>query len=184
MQKKILLSYIIIILLAIGISATTFWNTGYKYIEYENNEHYIKQAELIAETFELTHFNTDNDFSIFTETYSEKYNTRITVIDLNGEVISDSETGEELENHGDREKVLEALKGEKSTVIRHSKTLGIDYFYYAIPVASKSFTGVVRIATPFSEISNFNDSVKYSIIRAIIVCVIIASLAAFLYLRN
>lgn len=181
MQKKILLSYIIIILLAIGISATTFWNTGYKHIENENSEHYIKQAELIAEAFELTQFNTDNDFSNFTKNFGEKYSTRITVIDSDGEVLSDSETREELENHSDREEVMEALSGEKTSIIRHSETLGLDYFYYAIPVSNDSFSGVLRIATPLHEISNFNDSVKYSIIRAIIVCIIIASLAAFLF---
>lgn len=181
MQKKILLSYIIIILLAIGISATTFWNTGYKYIEDENNEHYIRQAELIADAFELTKFDFANDFSAFTKSYGEKYSKRITVIDLDGEVLSDSEAEDQLENHGDREEVLDALRGKKTSVTRYSKTLGIDYFYYAIPVASESFTGVLRVATPFHEISNFNNSVKYSIIRAIIVCVIIAFLAAFLF---
>ncbi|HHX54907.1 MAG TPA: hypothetical protein GX705_00970, partial [Clostridiales bacterium] len=179
MQKKILLSYIVIILLAVGISATTFWNTGYNYIEDENNEHYIRQAELIANAFELTRFDSANDFSSFTKSYADKYNTRITVIDLDGEVLSDSEVEEQLENHGDREEVLDALRGEKASVTRYSETLGTDYFYYAIPVASESFTGVLRIATPFHEISNFNNSVKYSIIRAIIVCVIIAFLAAF-----
>lgn len=181
MQKKILLSYIIIILLSIGISATTFWNTGYKYIEDENSEHYIRQAELIADAFELTQFNSDNDFSKFTKSYGEKYSTRITVIDSNGEVLSDSKVGGELENHGNREEVLEALSGEKTSVIRYSKTLSLDCFYYAMPVANESFTGVVRIATPLYEISNFNDSIKYSIIRAIIVCIIIASLVAFLF---
>lgn len=181
MQKKILLSYIIIILLAIGISATTFWNTGYKYIEDENNEHYIRQAELIADAFELTQFDFANDFSAFTKSYGEKYSKRITVIDLDGEVLSDSEAEDQLENHGDREEVLDALRGKKTSVTRYSKTLGIDYFYYAIPVASESFTGVLRVATPFHEISNFNNSVKYSIIRAIIVCIIIAFLVAFLF---
>ena len=96
-------------------------------------------------------------------------------------MLSDSEAEDQLENHGDREEVLDALRGKKTSVTRYSKTLGIDYFYYAIPVASESFTGVLRVATPFHEISNFNNSVKYSIIRAIIVCVIIAFLAAFLF---
>ena len=89
MQKKILLSYIIIILLAIGISATTFWNTGYEYIDKDNNQQYIKQAELIADAFTLTKFENEGDFSIFANEYGNNYDMRISVIELDGNVISD-----------------------------------------------------------------------------------------------
>src|SRR5690554_5766503 len=100
MQKKILLGYIVIILLAIGISATTFWSTGYKLIEEDNNQKYLKQADLIADSFSLTEINNYNDIERFAIHYSDKYNVRITVIDLDGNVIIDSYTQGPLENHG------------------------------------------------------------------------------------
>lgn len=181
MQRKILLSYIVIILLAVGISATTFWNTGYKYIEADNKEQYTIHAELIGDAFGLTQLNNYDDFEKFVDAYSEKYKVRITIIASNGEVIADSATEDELENHGDRKEILQALKGERNSVIRYSKTLDVDYFYYAMPIVQGSFSGVIRVASPLSEITNFNQKVKYSIIRAIIVCLIIAVLAAFLF---
>ncbi len=181
MQKKILLGYIVIILLAIGISATTFWSMGYKLIEEDNSRKYLKQADLIADSFSLTEFNNNDDIVTFALNYSQKYDVRITVIDLDGSVVIDSFAQGPLENHSDREEVNAALNGERSSVIRYSESLGADYFYSAIPIEQDTFSGVLRVAIPFEEISNYNISIINSIVRAIVVCVIIAVLAAFFF---
>lgn len=181
MQKKILLGYIVIILLAIGISATTFWSMGYKLIEEDNSRKYLKQADLIADSFSLTEFNNNDDIVTFALNYSQKYDVRITVIDLDGSVVIDSFAQGPLENHSDREEVNDALKGERSSVIRYSESLGADYFYFAIPIEQDTFSGVLRVAIPFEEISNYNTGIINSIVRAIVVCVIIAVLAAFFF---
>ena len=175
MQKKILLSYVVI------ISATTFWNTGYEYIKDDNTEQYMRQADLIADSFKITKINSDSDFSLFVHEFSKKYNVRITVIDINGNVIVDSDAHGDLENHSDRIEVISALGGEKSSVVRYSETLGKEYFYSAIPIDQDTFSGVVRVAIPFSEVSEFNNGIIYSIIRSLFVCVVIAILAAFFF---
>ena len=181
MQKKILLSYIVIILLAIGISATTFWNTGYDYIREDKLEQYIRQSDLIADAFNLTNLSSKDDFVAFGHEYSSKYNVRITVIDLDGNVVTDSDVQGGLEDHGDRAEVVNALKGERSSVVRYSETLGEDFLYSAIPIEKDTFSGVLRVATPISEVSEFNSNIINSIIGAIIVCIIIAILAAFFF---
>src|SRR5690554_2101533 len=174
MQKKILVSYIVIILLAIGISATTFWNTGYEYIKEDNANQYVKQADLIADAFILTDIESENDYSLFVHEFSKKYNVRITIIDIGGNVIVDSDAHGKLENHADRTEVIGALAGEKSAVVRYSTTLEREYFYSAIPVEKDNFTGMVRVAIPFAEVSEFNTSIIYSIVRALVVCISIA----------
>ncbi len=181
MQKKILVSYIVIILLAIGISATTFWNTGYEYIKEDNANQYVKQADLIADAFILTDIESENDYSLFVHEFSKKYNVRITIIDIGGNVIVDSDAHGKLENHADRTEVIGALAGEKSAVVRYSTTLEREYFYSAIPVEKDNFTGMVRVAIPFAEVSEFNTSIIYSIVRALVVCISIAILAAFFF---
>ena len=182
MQKKILLSYIVIILLAIGISATTFWNTGYEFIEKENNKQYVRQANLIKDSFNLTTFENDEDFDDFAMDYSNTYNVRITVINPDGEVITDSHAAQgKLDNHRERLEIIDALNGEESSIIRYSETLEEEFFYSAFPIDQDTFSGVLRVAIPLSEISGFNNSVIYSIVRAIIVCFIIAVLAAFFF---
>ena len=181
MQKKILLSYIVIILLAIGISATTFWNTGYEYLKKDNVKQYERQADLIADAFILEDIESEVDYSLFVHEFGKKYNVRITIIDKQGNVIVDSAAHGKLESHSDREEVISALAGEKSSLVRYSTTLEREYFYSAIPVEKTNFTGVVRVAIPYTEFSEFNTSIVYSIIRAIIVCVTIAVLAAFFF---
>ncbi len=181
MQKKILVSYIVIILLAIGISATTFWNTGYEYIKEDNAKQYERQADLIADAFILTDIDGEVDYSLFVHEFSKKYNVRITVIDINGNVIVDSEAHGELENHSDRAEVIAALEGEKSSVVRYSTTLEKEYFYSAIPIEKDTFSGLIRVAIPFEKVSEFNNGIVYSIIRALVVCILIAVLAAFFF---
>lgn len=181
MQRKILLSYVIIILLAIGISATTFWNTGYRYVTEDNNQQYMRQADLIADTFALIKFNSDNDFTTFAQTYSDKYNVRITIIKKDGSVLIDSNFQGQMDNHSDREEVVEAMDGKKVSLIRYSDTLEEKYLYSAFPIEQDFFSGILRVAIPLSEISEFNMSIKISIISAIFVCIIIAVLAAFFF---
>lgn len=58
---------------------------------------------------------------------------RITLIDLNGEVIFDNKANiDNVENHLDRPEVQQALEGGVGESIRFSSTLGYDTYYYAI----------------------------------------------------
>lgn len=75
-------------------------------------------------------------------------NTRITVIDTNGTVLYDSNTGIEFENHLLRPEVQKALKGKIGEDIRTSDTLGTKMFYYAEMVDGK----VLRIAKKFDTV--------------------------------
>ena len=71
---------------------------------------------------------------------------RVTVIDKNGNVVFDSvEDRNDMDNHGMRPEVKEAMKAKVGDSIRKSDTVGINYFYYA-----KSYGGyIVRMALPF-----------------------------------
>lgn len=58
---------------------------------------------------------------------------RITVIDLNGNVLFDNTISDykHLENHFDRPEIQKALSGEFGENIRHSSTTNTDYVYFA-----------------------------------------------------
>lgn len=75
-------------------------------------------------------------------------NTRITLIDVSGTVLYDSNTGIEFENHLMRPEVQKALKGNFGEDIRTSDTLGTKMFYYAEMVDGK----VLRIAKIFDTV--------------------------------
>lgn len=75
-------------------------------------------------------------------------NTRITVIDTQGNVLYDSNKGITFENHLQRPEVQAALKGEIGEDIRTSDSLGTKMFYYAEKVNGK----ILRIAKKFDTV--------------------------------
>lgn len=183
MQKKLFLSYLFIILLAIGISAIAFWGKGYNYIIHQGQEYYLTQAELVADIFSQEQFETIEDYKVFVGQYGDKYHFRITIIDQEGQVYADSITDEPLDNHATREEIVQALKGESVTVNRFSKTTGEQYSYSAVPVTNGDFSGVLRVSLPLSEFKSLNGELIKSIIYAVIFCFVIALLAAFVFME-
>ncbi len=181
MHKKLFISYLTIILLAMGISTAIFWSKGYRFIYNQSQSYYLTQAELTADIFMDYQFEELDEYEAFVNKYAEKYDFRITIIDKNGEVYADSGTDEPLENHKNREEVVRALNGESVTVNRYSETMGQQYSYSAVPVVNGDFSGVIRISLPLSELRDLNSHMLYSIIYAILICFIIAVFAAILF---
>ena len=73
-------------------------------------------------------------------------NIRVSVINLNGEVIFDSaEPAAVMDNHLSRPEIEASLKGDDGSSIRKSETAGIEYLYYA----RKYGDVIVRTALPF-----------------------------------
>jgi len=181
MQKKLFFSYLAIILIALGISAAIFWSKDYNFINNQNQSYYLTQAKLMADVFSKEEFNDSKDYIVFAQKYAEKYNFRITIIDQSGQVYADSSTAESLENHATREEIVRALKGESVTINRYSKTMGQKYSYSAVPVTNGIFTGVLRVSLPLSELHVSSNELANSIAYAILICFIIAMLAAFFF---
>ncbi len=181
MHKKLIISYLTIILLAIGISTGIFWSKGYQFIYTQSQNYYLTQAKLMADIFSDEDFKNIQDYETFVNKYADKYKVRITIIDRNGEVYADSDTSQPLENHKNREEVKKALNGESVTVNRYSKTMGQQYSYSAVPVKTDDLDGVLRVSLPLSELNALNGHMFYSIIYAILICFIIAVVAAILF---
>lgn len=75
-------------------------------------------------------------------------NTRISIIDKTGDVLYDSNTGMDFENHFLRPEVQKALTGEIGEDVRTSETLGTKMFYYAEMVDDK----ILRVAKKFDTV--------------------------------
>ncbi len=77
--------------------------------------------------------------------FSEKlHDARVTIMDAQGNVLGDSEVEGDLENHGEREEIKDAIFHGEGFAVRSSSTLGKNMVYYC-----KNFeTFLVRIAVP------------------------------------
>lgn len=183
MQKKLYISYLITIVLALGITGILFWFETSDYLYGLSKERYLTQAEMVGDMFMLSTFNTAQDYEDFVDKYEEKYNCRITIIDQNGNVVADSETDGKQENHKSREEVIGALKGESISVTRYSQTMKREYSYSAVPIHTDNFDGVIRISLPFSTLQGLYDKLADSLFITVILCIGLAMAAAVIFTK-
>jgi two-component system phosphate regulon sensor histidine kinase PhoR len=77
---------------------------------------------------------------------------RVTFVDSTGRVLGDSEVPPgrlaAVENHAGRPEVRNALGGRTGRSLRHSRTIGVDLVYVAVPGPARSPVAVVRLAEP------------------------------------
>jgi len=103
---------------------------------------------------------------------------RITLIAPDGTVLADSDIPNpertEIANHGDREEVLAALRGETGLARRASETVGGELLYVAIPGGP----GVVRVASNLRQVNAVLHRSLRSIAWAAAVALLVGSLLA------
>lgn len=115
---------------------------------------------------------TEEDFEKFS--YYENDNAfRITILDLDGSVLHESDTKSPLENHLDREEVQNALQGKPATVERYSRTFGCNMTYYALKTELADGTEIIlRLAVKSSQIDGYLGVALPILIVVLVVCLI------------
>ncbi len=130
--------------------------------------------ERLAEETELacSLVQTEEDFLGF-ERYANDDSFRVTIMDLNGNVLFESDTKAPLENHIDREEVQNALNGKPETVERYSETFDCNMTYYALKTQLANGTEIIlRLAVKSSQINGYLGVALPILIVVLIVCLI------------
>jgi two-component system phosphate regulon sensor histidine kinase PhoR len=109
--------------------------------------------------------------------------SRITIIDSEGNVLSDSEgMSSEMDNHLNRTEIQEARIKGSGTAIRYSYTLGIDTLYVAVPIIEGSeIKGYVRLSRSLSEIKKAVSAFNVIIFRSFAFVAVISFFIAFAF---
>lgn len=94
-----------------------------------------------------------------------KTNTRITILDIKGKVLGDSdEDPSRMDNHADRPEFKTARQGKVGMALRFSNTLEEQMMYVAVPIIhGDTFSGVVRASIPVTFIDRALQTVEYKI---------------------
>ena len=182
MKKRLIVTYLAIVLVTLFASQVSLWMRGQAFLEEQSASQYLDRARLIGELLEEKGFSGENTLQDYIEAYAEEENIRLTVIAADGTVLVDSQgDASRMENHRGREEVQEALAGKSASVVRHSATFGIDYCYCAVPMEGNGFSGVLRIAVPMEEFQNLRAEYIEStlLITAIGLILIIGMVMAF-----
>lgn len=177
MTKKLLLTYIFIIAIVCLIIGYTSISTSQKYLENQIRNGFIKDINLLSDILQ-NQFESDKLLE-FTKHYSNLMGFRITLINLDGSIIADSNV-DNLENHSKRTEFQQALQNNLGFSIRYSETLGTNYLYYAKKINYNSTNLVLRISSPLLDLRNLKTDILNlsmgGIILGLIVSIVVATL--------
>lgn len=119
-----------------------------------------------------------SDFELL-KNYKKDSQIRITLIAENGNVLFETDTNAELENHLGREEVKSALKGDSKTIERYSSTFQCNMTYYAVRTTlSDSSIIVVRFAVKSRDIKSYLLSSIPALVVSLLVAIIISAIFA------
>ena len=143
-------------------------------------------SERLKEETELaaTLMNEQSDFAVFNK-YSDNPELRITIFDMSGNVLYESDTKAPLENHADREEIKNALEGKPDTVERYSETFQCDMTYYATKTALSDGTEVIlRLAVRSSQVTPYFTAIIPLFILVLAVSLVLSFVLSTFISRN
>ncbi|MBU4376574.1 MAG: cell wall metabolism sensor histidine kinase WalK [Candidatus Omnitrophica bacterium] len=180
-KAKLILSYLIIILVSFGFIAF-FLDKNLE----ENSLHNIQtslvtQAQLIETQIPPGSIKNEDIASLeaLVKNLSAKTKCRITIINIRGKVLADSEQSLQeipaMENHLYRPEVKIALSGTIGIDTRYSSTLGIDMLYVALPLKEGAeILGTIRLALPLLSVEKTLSSIRKIVILGLLFAVFLA----------
>jgi len=122
----------------------------------------------------------DNDFDNLAIYVKEKLNTRLTIIDKDGNILAESnEDKTKMENHKYRDEIIEASKNEFGKAIRVSKTIGKNLLYIAKKVEINGQILYVRVAKEILKINKVLYSLAFQVGIVLIIFFIVAFYIAY-----
>lgn len=112
--------------------------------------------------------------------------TRITVILPSGKVAGDSDSNpQHMDNHADRPEFIGALKGEKNTSIRYSRTLEKNFMYVGNPISrDNEILAVIRTSIPVDIIDIEIDKIQRKIMLGGFIIAVLAAVVSLIISRR
>ena len=109
---------------------------------------------------------------------------RITIIDLSGKVLADTQAEEILtmDNHGNREEVLMALADDYGYSVRYSNTLGKSMIYVAC--LSSDGKNIIRMAEEFTGLEEYFATIVPFLLAGIAVAFLFAILLTYRFANS
>ena len=116
----------------------------------------------------------------------KKIKARITVMDLDGVVLADSDKNpQKMENHAARIEMAKALSGKIGISVRHSTTVNKQMLYVAIPIKqSNNIQAIVRISLYIDHVNELYFELRNKILFTTSIIILISIIVLFFFSRN
>lgn len=165
MNKKIFRSSMAVALVVLLSSIVLIIGILFQYFENQLQSELESEASYIAYAVENQGVDYIHNFS--------NGNKRITLISPDGDVIADTAANEtELDDHSDRQEVIDALKNGKGKSIRYSNTLAEKTVYYAMKMDDGN---ILRVSTTQYTVV----TIILSLIQPILIVFVVAVVLSF-----
>lgn len=162
MKKRIIASILITVVFAIAILSSVFFAVV-------NIKEVDRTKEILSLYNKLITYDLQKGNDDFSEYKINNQEIRVSIIDKEGQVLYDS-FGEIIDNHVNREEVVEAFDKGVSSLVRFSDTVGKDLVYYATRIDDNT---VIRTSAQMSDTKLITSkSSKYFLLIIIGVVVI------------
>ena len=187
-RTRTFLSVLVAASLAVGVSTLLVELSLRSYLRSEIERGLIGQTRLTASL--LAHRDlTDPDAEA--DTIGKRIGVRVTFIAKDGAVMGDSEVDAAsvplLENHSDREEVMEAAAAGEGIAIRRSHTTTVETLYAAVSVRD-SPVAYARLALPLTAVNERVASVRrlalVGLLSGLVVALVLTWAASFLINRR
>jgi len=178
--RKLIATYLVLIIASLGLLSIVAINKFSQSYQEEISQHLANTAYTVRAFIKDCHTEQNQLNEHITE-LGRDIQTRITVIDRNGNVLADSGYDRAtMENHNDRPEVLSARKNKLGQNIRYSHTLAIDMIYLAIPLdKSKPDDVIIRVSLPLKQVSLITGQVYQTVGITFIFALLMALVMGF-----
>jgi len=165
MNKKIFRSSVAVALIVLLSSIVLIMGILFQYFENQLQSELESEANYIA-------YAVENQGAEYIDNFQNS-DKRITLISSDGTVIADTAAEEtELDDHSDRQEVIEALKNGKGTSVRYSDTLTEKSIYFAMKMNDGN---ILRVSTHQYTVV----TIILSLIQPILIVFVIAVVLSF-----
>lgn len=189
LRRDIFITYMIIVLISLSITGFVTVKSVEKYFIKNTEDTLITHANvlrgILAPEFKAQQI-PSTAINEKIRKLSNDIEARITLVDLNGQVIADTERSpDEMENHGNRPEIEMAYRGKIGKSIRYSSSMGTEMMYIAVPVINDgSISAVLRLALPLSQMGRLSKYIWGVILSSTLTGLIIAFIMSTIFSRR
>ena len=182
-RSRIFFLVFLLLTASIGISYIVAERDLTKAFELQTVNELKKQAGLlVASIDDINKFSSIEEADIVADSLGMAASSRVTLILNNGEVVGDSNLNidqiKSIDNHANREEVIEALKKGSGWVSRYSNNLEQDLLYFAIQDNNKIKPNIIRISVPLNDLQSATSTLQISVILLFVVVFIVSVFAS------
>ncbi|MFA6913692.1 MAG: HAMP domain-containing protein, partial [Endomicrobiia bacterium] len=171
--------------------SSIFFIATNQYIKKQNQQIFIEQLSInkdivLKEVIPLLKNKNIKELTVFVNVLSKTMQRRITIININGKVIADSDKNIlEMQNHLNRSEIKNALTGKTAHDIRYSSTLNQEMLYIACPIEINSqIVAILRLSMPLSTINIFSQEMRKNILIIILIACFIALFLSYFFTKK